>query len=648
MRENTCFRPCLFHVCLSVLFLGSCNINEAADNQLQQLQLVRDQTTFNALLGNTTVIDFEGIATHGGQAGTVNLNGDEFEGIFLSRGPSADGLFVGIPDPSIPGAWANFVAADHFPTSGIAVFAPQNAPMPGDPSPTGSLIVDFDAPTSGVGGYFLDVESNPSSLEAFDGPGGTGNSLGRIVLQNEGDNSQSFAGIIADNIQSAVFAMSSHGSPDGTGLDDLTFGTISPLDDDGDGVAADVDCDDANRNIGALLYENDFSVDDGWFSPTPQRPGPWGWDSGATYAQDGGQEVQIGTAQSWENVVVYATVSSRGTETDCGISSWQQPCSSSDRWRAGILARAALDADQDEGFHGYRCALASNAANGCYEDGLFLQLSEFMDAPEDDARSECDSSCPPNTTFDQLGRQNHEEINLATGDTGHLTFYAVGNAMHCEARGDHGETVSVSASDDSFSAGTVGLSTLNMFGEFSYIKVCQAFTIPGEPAEPCDENLVSNGSFESPVIDRFYWKISDGQTIGAWTVGRTSVDIVSETYHPSYVAHDGTQTIDMAGTPGPGSIYQDVSTVSGNEYQLRFALSSNGGAKSNSVTVHWDGVELGTLSSPTIGSWELHSYTLTAQSTSTRLEFIGNYGGSAGALLDSVELTPLTGCAAGD
>ena len=57
------------------------------------------------------------------------------------------------------------------------------------------------------------------------------------------------------------------------------------------------------------------------------------------------------------------------------------------RWRSGILLRASLDDDQDEGYHGYRCAIASNAetVGGIPHSGdsigQFLQLSEFMDWP---------------------------------------------------------------------------------------------------------------------------------------------------------------------------------------------------------------------------------------------------------------------------
>ncbi len=254
--------------------------------------------------------------------------------------------------------------------------------------------------------------------------------------------------------------------------------TPGPIDDDGDGVDASVDCDDNDHRIGTLLYANDFSQDDGFFSPTEQLNDPWDWDGSVTSATDGGQQAQIGLQQDWDDVVVFAKVSAFGTESNCGNGEGQVACESNDRWRTGVVLRAAIDEDQDEGYHGYRCALASNAENGCFEEGLFLQVAEFMDAPEDDIRSECNADCPPNTTFDQHGRQNHELIDLGAGDTGYISFYAVGNQLHCEARNENGDIVVAQGTDDSFASGTVGLSTLNIYGAFDHIVVCEALALP--------------------------------------------------------------------------------------------------------------------------------------------------------------------------
>jgi hypothetical protein len=183
-----------------------------------------NKAAFCDALSDYTVIDFEGIASAGGQAGAVELNGDDFSGLTLTAGPGADGLFVGIPDASVRGTNSTkFFAHDFFPTSGVACLSPD---LTGPPN--GAVIVDFDTRVGGVGVFFLDVEFGGASIEVFDGPGGTGNSLGVLSLGYRGDNLRAFTGVVAsgNDIRSAVLAMGPGGGGDGVSMDDLFFGTI--------------------------------------------------------------------------------------------------------------------------------------------------------------------------------------------------------------------------------------------------------------------------------------------------------------------------------------------------------------------------------------------------------------------------------------
>lgn len=154
-------------------------------------------------------------------------------------------------------------------------------------------------------------------------------------------------------------------------------------------------------------------------------------------------------------------------------------CGTIDRWRAGVLARAYADEDQDEGFSGYRCALAQNAEGECYDPGQFLQIAEFVDAPEDSEYSECEGTCD-NPTFDQLARVDYETgANLADGDSATLTFWLYRDQLYCSAQDADGDVfVEASATDDSIRRGTTGLSTLNMYGAYDSIKVCQTLSTP--------------------------------------------------------------------------------------------------------------------------------------------------------------------------
>lgn len=149
-------------------------------------------------------------------------------------------------------------------------------------------------------------------------------------------------------------------------------------------------------------------------------------------------------------------------------------CGEIDRWRGGILGRAAFDEDQGEGYHGYRCAVARNAEEDCFDPGWFVQLGEFMDAPEDGISSECEDGCPPNTTFDSLDRTDTDSrFDLPTGATAVLSLSMLGDQLTCTATTSEGETATAEAVDESFDAGTVGLSTLNLWGQYDWLEVCE-------------------------------------------------------------------------------------------------------------------------------------------------------------------------------
>lgn len=256
------------------------------------------------------------------------------------------------------------------------------------------------------------------------------------------------------------------------------FNALNPVPDrDRDGSPEDEDCDDTNAHVGRLLYEDTLSEDSGFFAEPPQlSEEPWMYDDGALVATGSGQQARIGQAQSWGDIAVFATLSSRGTLGGCCDN--EGPIN---RWRAGLVVRGELDEDQDEGFHGYRCALASNAStvdgvpHSGPSTGFFLQVAEFMDGAEDEISTECEDGV--NTTFDELDREEHSIVDLASGETAELAFYAVGDTLHCQVSAN-GQTVTATGHDDSFRTGTIGFSTLNMFGEFHSVRVCEARATP--------------------------------------------------------------------------------------------------------------------------------------------------------------------------
>jgi hypothetical protein len=189
-----------------------------------------DEADFMAALGYVETIDFEGIATAGGQAGAVALTGAEFSPP-VTLTATEGGLFVGMPDATISlDNLINFFAFNFYPTSGVACFSPENYPVG---APDGVLRVDFDDPVGGVGAYILDADIRTSAyVEAFDEGGSSLGTLMRAELPpGEADGSQAFVGIVSasNNIAYAVFDLGTSG--DGVGLDDLSYGFLcTPVD----------------------------------------------------------------------------------------------------------------------------------------------------------------------------------------------------------------------------------------------------------------------------------------------------------------------------------------------------------------------------------------------------------------------------------
>jgi hypothetical protein len=159
------------------------------------------------------------------------------------------------------------------------------------------------------------------------------------------------------------------------------------------------------------------------------------------------------------------------------------------------------------------------------------------------------------------------------------------------------------------------------------------------PATAGAAELVSNGSFESPDFGVFnFVTVNAGaSTIDSWQVGGTSVDVVG----CGGCFHSGDQAIDVAGSPGPGELFQDLATVAGTTYRLTFFASSNRGAILDSLIISWDGVVIDTIDTPGLGTFQQFTYDLVATDASTELRFIDNQTTDFGPLLDTVSVVDL-------
>lgn len=256
--------------------------------------------------------------------------------------------------------------------------------------------------------------------------------------------------------------------------DDPPADDPSDPDDDDDGVDDGADCEPLDARVGRLLYETPFTAPDSYLANSATLLDPWTFLDDTISTAGYGQQAYIGPDETWADTVTYTTV--WGDRAFKGCEGCGDP---TERYRAGVLARVHEDLDQDEGYHGYRCAVAENAGDDCFEPGPHLQIAAFLDVAEDDLSFECDGNCPPNTSFDQLDRVNRDErTDLLVGDKADLAFWVVGNQLTCEMWGEGGDYWRAEAVDERMVDGGTGLSVLNLAATYEYLKVCEAFATP--------------------------------------------------------------------------------------------------------------------------------------------------------------------------
>lgn len=167
--------------------------------------------------------------------------------------------------------------------------------------------------------------------------------------------------------------------------------------------------------------------------------------------------------------------------------------------------------------------------------------------------------------------------------------------------------------------------------------------LAGSLSSPAFANLITNGGFEAynlsvPIPNPGGATVFAGSSaIFGWTVGGTSVDLIR-----NFAGAITDISVDMLGTPGPGSLSQSFATVVGTTYQLSFDLGFNSGghngtqATPNLLAVSLDGA------APTdyFGTTTPKTYyeTFKATSTLTSLSFSSATSGYSGAVLDNVSV----------
>ncbi|MEL6701628.1 MAG: LamG-like jellyroll fold domain-containing protein, partial [Pseudomonadota bacterium] len=108
-------------------------------------------------------------------------------------------------------------------------------------------------------------------------------------------------------------------------------------------------------------------------------------------------------------------------------------------------------------------------------------------------------------------------------------------------------------------------------------------------------------------------------------------------------ASDGSNVLDLAGTPGNVRVYQDINGLTdGDTYQLSFDAGDLDFDGQNGVNVYWNGTLVDTINPPD-GDLQTYTYIVEAGSGANRLEFEGTGpDDNNGARVDNVELFAAT------
>lgn len=170
-------------------------------------------------------------------------------------------------------------------------------------------------------------------------------------------------------------------------------------------------------------------------------------------------------------------------------------------------------------------------------------------------------------------------------------------------------------------------------------------------------NLITNGSFETPVVQMggFTNFIGGSNLITGWTVVGPQVSIVSTKYAPNFKfpAEDGNQWLDLTGdiSNQVEGVQQTVATTVGTTYDLSYFVGNQvnpGGpwGTKSTVNVYINGLLVQTAvnslgAGGTTQVWEQFNTSFVASSSSTTIKFLNEdpiTDNSNG--LDNVSLTP--------
>jgi hypothetical protein len=161
--------------------------------------------------------------------------------------------------------------------------------------------------------------------------------------------------------------------------------------------------------------------------------------------------------------------------------------------------------------------------------------------------------------------------------------------------------------------------------------------------------------FETPDTGNFVTYFS-GQhlvTNGAdWAITANSVDLYEDPARPEAAAFDGSQAVDLTGSPDGGTMETTFATAPGTDYTLTFHYARNNLLGATIGNAQVDVLGAGTLLSsalqhdPSMHAFDTYlqfSDSFTANSVQTTLRFTGLNAGLAGITIDAISVTGAPG-----
>jgi hypothetical protein len=172
------------------------------------------------------------------------------------------------------------------------------------------------------------------------------------------------------------------------------------------------------------------------------------------------------------------------------------------------------------------------------------------------------------------------------------------------------------------------------------------------PITALSAQVVQNGGFETtnPPITPPCCNTVPPATADPWVVPNGNVNVVLGTFNGTTnssgpnLAIEGSQYLDLVGQGGSGTIYQDLTTATGQVYTLTFEYSHNLFTPSSATSASAS-VAVGDLFDIVMHStgdttdldWQTYTHNFTATETTTRLTFTNLTGGAnEGVFLDAV------------